>query len=454
MEEYKTKTLTEYIFAPFNTFIYLNIDAIRLKRMGNIKSELLDYLNKTEIFFDKGDTSILWTLEDSKDFKISKGVFTPPGEDTSFVMAQLNTGTSSCCPIKEQVTELFNTNSLEFADVKFYFSNSGVGTCSVHINIKSKESIAILQLEKISEKLNTLFKDYFEEICFILTKKYVEAINQLNIPQYEFEFLPDITTIDRSKHFIPWTHRIYHIHDDNLISHENPGTFFKTLVTPSRKMDIEDLSIYDNRYVYFGWGHSLIFTSSQEDGYSQTTKPVYDYVRLVEIAQAQWQFLDILKDIVIYTNASYNQHHNQMGLSDISLAINEIRRFDNAVDRLIADYTGVKITFDTEKRILLNELHERWLTQSMLESLQSSLERMQNLLDQLYQRQKEQQEESLNTIVLLFTILGVIDVLAIFFDIISPDITFTPLIQIITLIIGTLVMAIAIKIYLGYATRG
>ena len=112
-------------------------------------------------------------------------------------------------------------------------------------------------------------------------------------------------------------------------------------------MDIANLSIYDNRYVYFGWGHSLIFTSSQEDGYSQTTKPVYDYVRLVEIAQAQWQFLDVLADIVTFTIASYNQHYNQMELKEIRSAISEIRRFDNAVDRLITDYRGVKITFDT-----------------------------------------------------------------------------------------------------------
>ena len=90
----------------------------------------------------------------------------------------------------------------------------------------------------------------------------------------------------------------------------------------------------------------------------------------------------------------------------------------------------------------------------MLESLLASLERMQNLLDQLYQRQKEQQEESLNTIALLFTILGITDVLAIFFDIISPDINFPPLIQFMTLIIGTLVMAFFIKVYLGYASRG
>ena len=164
MEEYKTEFFTEYIFAPFNTFVYLNFDMIQLEGIGNIKSKLIDYLNKMGIIFDKADVPIVWTLEDSKDFKISKGVFTPPGEDTSFIMAKLNSGeNTSCCPIKEQVTELFHPSAMEFSDVKFYFSNSGVGTCSVHVNVKPQESIAILQLEEISEKLNILFKEYFEE---------------------------------------------------------------------------------------------------------------------------------------------------------------------------------------------------------------------------------------------------------------------------------------------------
>ncbi len=51
VEEYKTNVFTEYIFAPFNTFIYLNTDMIRLEGMGNVKRKLIDYLNKKEILF-------------------------------------------------------------------------------------------------------------------------------------------------------------------------------------------------------------------------------------------------------------------------------------------------------------------------------------------------------------------------------------------------------------------
>jgi hypothetical protein len=124
------------------------------------------------------------------------------------------------------------------------------------------------------------------------------------------------------------------------------------------------------------------------------------------------------------------------------------------MDRLLGHYRGVKITFDTEKRILLRELHERWLTESMLENLLSDLQRIEELLDQLYQRQKEQREESLNTIALLFTIVGIIEILALFIDIVNPDFQFSSIAQIILIVTGTLVMAVLISLYLRIAGRG
>ena len=104
-------------------------------------------------------------------------------------------------------------------------------------------------LEEISEKLNDLFKLYFEEICYTLTGQYIQQIRSNEIPHFSLEFLPKIEEVDRSSHFIPWTHRIYHVEDDSLFEMEDPGEHFKYLLTPSRKMDVEDLSIYDNRYV-------------------------------------------------------------------------------------------------------------------------------------------------------------------------------------------------------------
>ena len=452
----KFEKINEYIFAPFNTFIYLDDDEIGFAGSSLIQNKLIEELNKEPLQIKNQNLKVEWCLEECEEFKLSKGVFSPPGKEISFVMAQLvgKTLEDSCFPIKEKVSELFPENSLKFSDVRFYFHDCGVGTCSVRVKLEKSDGITILQLEEVSEALNNLYKQYFEDICFQLTRQYIQAVRKLNIPHNNFGFLPDINEVEKAVHFIPWTHRLYHIDDDSLFELENPGEPFKFLLTPSRQMDVQDLSIYDNRYVYFGWGHSIIFTSSQEEGYSQTTRPVYDYVRLVEIAQAKWQFLDVLTDIVDFAIANFNRHHKDMQMKDLQTAIDEIRNFENAIDRILDYFRGVKITFDTEKRLLLRELHERWLTDQMLEKLQGRVKLIEEVLNELYQRQKEQRDESLNTIALLFTIVGIIEVFAVVFDILSSSYEINPILELIIIGTGTLIMALLIIIYIRYAERG
>ncbi|MFW9844363.1 MAG: hypothetical protein ACFFEV_07295 [Candidatus Thorarchaeota archaeon] len=367
MSELRFEKVQEYIFAPFNTLVYIDEDQLRFSEK-RVRLALVDELNNINPQTCFGNLHVEWCLEDSEDFKLSKGVFTPPGTENSFIMARVvNSDCSeSPVPISERISDVFKEQSLCYGQVRFYFQDCGVGTCSVRIDLEDKKGISILELEQISEEVNNQFKVYFEELCYDLTIAYRKAVENIDVPRHQFGMLPNIEEVDRSQHFIPWTHRIYHIPDDLMFELENPGENFRALLTPSRKMDIEDLSIYDNRWIYFGWGHSIIFTHSKEDGYSQTSRPVYDYVRLVEIAQANWQFLDILKDIVTYAISSFNRHYQVMGFEELQGAIDEIRLFTNGIDRILSYYSGVKITFDTEKRILLKELHDRWLTESML----------------------------------------------------------------------------------------
>ncbi|MFX1535815.1 MAG: hypothetical protein ACFFDI_16495 [Promethearchaeota archaeon] len=457
MSDLKFERINEYIFAPFNTFIYLDDDEMLFADI-DLRQTLIERLNKESMPLPIKNSifKIKWATEDSEEFKLSKGVFIPPGKENSFIMAQLvgETPEDSFVTIKEEVSNFFPANSVKFRNVRFYFHEGGVGTASVLVELEKTDGLTILQLEKVSETVNALFKEYFEDVCFQISQQYIHAIRTLDIPHHQFDFLPDINEVEKAANFIPWTHRIYHIQDDSLFQLENPGEPFKFLLTPSRKMDIQDLSIYDNRYIYFGWGHSIIFTASQEDGYSQTSKPVYDYVRLVEIAQAKWQFLDVLTDIVVYALASFNKLYKTMHMKDISNAITEIRNFENAIDRMLVYFRGVKITFDTENRVLLKELHDRWLTDQMLETLQSRLRLSEELLDQLHQRQKEQREESLNTIVLLFTIIGIVDIFGVIFDVLNLSAFLDPVFQFIILVLGTLTLALIIVLYLQYAQRG
>jgi hypothetical protein len=434
----------------------LDDDQIVFGGMVNLREDLINELNEQPIEVDNAELDIEWCLEDSEDFKLSKGVFTPPGKENSFIMARIvnKTKGDNSFPITKDVAEIFPSGSLSYKDVKFYFQNCGVGTCSVRVELEKPEGLTIIDLEHASEEVNIYFKAYLEDICFELAKAYVQAVRKLHVPHHQFTYLPELEDVDKSTHFIPWTHRIYHINDDALFNMENPGEQFRKLMTPSRKMDVSDLSIYDNRYIYYGWGHSVIFTSSQVGGYSQTDRPVYDYVRLVEIAQAQWQFLDILRDIVTFSISSFHRHQREMGMNQLQEAIDEIRNFRNGMERILSDYKGVKITFDTEKRVLLKELHARWLTNSLLEALQNDMISIEELLDQLYQRQKEQREESLNVIALLFTIVGVIEVFALVIDILQLEILSNAFIQLSVIGIGTLITALLISLYLSRAGRG
>jgi hypothetical protein len=456
LAELKFDRIDEYIFAPFNTFIYLDDDQIIFGGMAHLREDLLGELNKHPIKIDNAELDIEWCLEDCEDFKLSKGVFSPPGKENSFIMARVvnKPAGDNSIPITRDVAEIFPSGSLNYKDVKFYFQNCGVGTCSVRVELEKPEGLTIIDLEHISEEVNIYFKAYLEDICFELAKAYVQAVRKLGVPHHQFTYLPELEDVDKSTHFIPWTHRIYHINDDALFNMQNPGEHFRKLMTPSRKMDISDMSIYENRYVYAGWGHSVIFTSSEVGGYSQTDKPVYDYVRLVEIAQAQWQFLDILRDVVTFSISSFHRHQREMGMSQLQEAIDEIRDFRNGMDRILSDYRGVKITFDTEKRVLLRELHARWLTNSLLEALQNDMLTIEELLDQLYQRQKEQREESLNVIALLFTIVGVIEVFALVIDILQLEMLENPFAQLGVIGIGTLITALLISLYLNRAGRG
>ncbi len=432
------------------------MDEISFLGTAKIQTAVLDELNESKHVDGYDSFEIRWTVEDSLDFKLSKGVFSPPGTENSFIVARLiHEESGACCyPFSSEIEGLELFPAPKFLEVCFYFSECGVGTCSSRILLQRDSGISVLLLEETSEKVNELFKKYFEKLSYELTKQYISVIESLEIPHHRFCHLPDISKVDRATHFIPWTHRIYHINDERLLSMENPGEEFRNLLTPSRKMDICDLSIYDNRYVYFGWGHSIIFSSSSVDGYSQTARQPYEYVRLVEIAQAQWQFLDVLNDIVKYSISAFNRLQRNMALNDLQDSINEVRDFRNGVDRILADYRGIKITFDTEKRCLLSELHERWLTQNLLDALNSDLDAIEDLLDQLYQRQKEQREESLNTIALLFTIVGIIEVITIFLDVLTPQLPLSPIVELSIIVFATFAVAAAIVLYLRLASRG
>ncbi|MHA2134209.1 MAG: hypothetical protein ACW99J_10070, partial [Candidatus Thorarchaeota archaeon] len=76
MPDLEFSEVNEYIFAPFNTFIYLDYDEF-IDLETDVRFDVLRELNQEELDIGLEDSSVKWSIEDSGDFKLSKGVFTP-----------------------------------------------------------------------------------------------------------------------------------------------------------------------------------------------------------------------------------------------------------------------------------------------------------------------------------------------------------------------------------------
>ncbi|MHA1475402.1 MAG: hypothetical protein ACTSRX_06765 [Promethearchaeota archaeon] len=471
------KQITEHIFSVFNTYVFLNLDEISFEdKTLKAQERLINALNENPIKINN-KFRIFWKTESAQNLKISKGVYTPVSKEDSFIMGilvddqifssspsddlkSIKSVNEASLSISEVITKDFPSNTLSFINTRFYIHASGVGTCRTEISIEkpNSDSINILELEQISEKLNELYRNYFADVCYDIIKKLHKAVCRMDIPHYEFEFIPKVlklTVSEKLTYILPWTHRFYEIQDDRLLQMDNPGMQFRTLLTPSKKMDIEDFSIYENRWIYFGWGHSIIFTPSDilSSEYSQTNKLPRDYARLIEIAQNNWRAIEMIDDLLNYAITYFNLHSKNMRLKDIRFKIYEIRDFNKAVDRIMNNFRGVKISFDTENRILLDELNNRWLTSEMLEKLKDRQEMLENLLSDLFQRQQEKKDDSLNSIVMLFTIISLFDVFSVFFDILTQGLAINWIAQLFILISGTLSLGMLIILYVRLAER-
>lgn len=455
----KFKVVNLYIFAPIKTFIVLNVDEIRLAGIDSVQNSLITELNRASPSSEQtknNDWGFEWCIEESEGVKSSKGVFVPPGQNTSFVMAKLigNEPGQNEISINEEVSDLFGKNSLGFLEPRFYFHEFGTATCSVSVSLERDEGLTILELEEVSETLNNLYKKYFEDISYQLAEAYVKTIQKLKIPYYQLDFFPSINVEEKSSICLPWTHRIYHIHDPKLFDLPNPGESFKFLVTPSRQMDVKDMSIYDNRYIYFGWGHSLIFTSDNPDAYFQSSRKVSDYVRVVEIAQAKWQSLDILEDFVDLMIVVFGKRTTGLSMRQLRQLIRKIKTFDIGFSRIMDYYTGLKITFDTEMRVLLLELNERWLTNMRISKIYQRLKDLEKLLDDFSQQRKDRQDDNLNKVVLFLAVVSTIEVYVSIFDIFKPIFDFPPLLELSAIGLLTAISVIMIMIILKKLDRG
>lgn len=455
--------ITLYLFSPYTTFVFLDTDKLRFNDYKSKRDEIIKEMNKENLEVGNNHLRIKWMEEfidqpKRLDSLIPLSIIGGKNPQSSFIMGELDQRNIKDIEeeFREEFGEYFPENSLEFNGLIFYIQSSGVCQCSTEVKLKKQNGFNISELQKVSDKLHDFIKKSkcFRDICFNVALKYIEIIERLKIPTYQFELFPNLKEFnsqDKEKHAFPYVHRVYHIHDDSLFKIKEPISNFKSLLTPVSKKDIQDDSLYDNRYIYFGWSNSLILTSTQfSESDTKLENELVNYVHLIEVSSANFRSIEILTELIDHMIAWFNVKFKDLELEEIKQKIYSIRDFNVGVNRMLDAFSYIEKVgiVDTEKRALLLALNDRWNTTEMYNKLIERSKMLDSLLQDYYQRLKEKRDESLNIIVLLFTIMNLIEIFGTIFSILSTDIILSSIIQIIILITGTISIGLMIIIYL------
>jgi len=454
------QNITFTILSPFDTYIFLDIDKLKFANFEIEREKVIKALNEKNIEIGNKSLRIEW-IKESIDQHRHSGSEIPllisEDEDfqLSFIMGKLDQHSIKDIEenFKNDFKDDFPESSLEFSEIKFYIQPAGVCEYSIKVKLKKQDGFNIFELKKASDKLYELFFIHFRDICYEVALKYIEIIESVKIPRFYFEWFTDLKTLNNQKiksHILPWAHRVCHIHDDSLFKMREPIRNFKILLTPVSKTDIKDDSLYDDRYFYFGWSNSLILTSTQF--FETEEKPeekLGTYIDLIQVSQANYRSIEMLIKLIDRMIVVFNVKFKDLEFDKIKEFRYTFRDFNVGVNRMLDMFSYIERIglVDTEKRALLLALNDRWNTPEMYNKLYERSKMLDSLLQDYYQRLKEKRDESLNTIVLLFTMMNLIEIFGTIFSILSTDLILSSIIQIIILITGTMSIGLMISLY-------
>ncbi|MTI67409.1 MAG: hypothetical protein FH753_12560 [Firmicutes bacterium] len=416
-DHYRLKEFDEYIFSPLDTNVFLKINEKDKTKLSHLRNDILKELNNECNSYD--EYTIKWGVEDNKKYKLAKGVFIPPGKDKSFVKGIVKTNNTISYNYPLDTDSEVNNIQCKVEKIVFYIYEYGIGTISMKVNVSADKSITVEQMDQVSEFINNKFRKTLSNLCIFVRDTFKRITSNKEAALSLELFKRNNRKLSRD--CIPWTHRIYHINDNELLTSDKPGEFFRFLVTPSSQVDIHDFSIYDHRYIYFGWGHSIIITDEYDDGYEQTTVNIDYYIRLVEIAQAKWQCLNKVNSMVDSELLYFNSRFEDIKLKHIEQTIYEIQLFNTNINSILRSLDDLKITFDTEKRNLLKELNDRWHVDTLKENLLSSMDEIEKKLMYLRDRKISINDGRLNSILFILTIISSIEVFVTIYNLIWAD---------------------------------
>ncbi len=423
------------IHAAFDTDIIIDTARLSVQEYRHYADHTLALLRsaRSDISWSQESATAMRGADDPIDFS--------PAVNLSFVMAQsptLLTTDRATIEASSGVQCL-----VTFSQPVVYFHAFSAGIVSIKAALQWSGAYTMADLRDVNDSLLQRLAPMIEQRLSELVQAFRDATRASKAPLYATPFAP-LAPPTSERAMLYWSHFIYvaRVADPARI---NPlAAQMASLMMPIDDRGVYNMAIKPNRFIFLGWGRSLICVPQTFDDES-----VASYGRMLEVRNYLWKTLyDLdrgLRGALVVSRDAQKLHRERH-------FIGELRALDFRVKSVLEELGSFKVTFDHEKVWLIKQLDATWLMSELVSSLQERLGSFRDFYEYTQESLTREREGRLRAVLGLigaFATGGAITELIDYFDPLYhlSFLTRTELIVIISL-------AVAIAFFVGSAIAG
>lgn len=300
--------------------------------------------------------------------------------------------------------------TVRFLTPTVYFQSFSAGIISMQALLDWNQPYTIDDLRIVNDQLLTELGSLIEAKLSELISVYIKAVHQSKVPQYALPF-SGMMPAALNRNLLYWSHFAYVARASNVAELSAAAECLKPLMMPLDQQGIYNMALKADRFIYLGWGRSIICCLATLD-----EKVIRTYTRLIEIRNYLWKTLydldrGLRKAVLVTRNLKSEREANRL--------TDSLRALDFRVKGILEELDSFKITFDHEKIWLVKQLDINWLMSDLIASVQSRLESFCDFYDYSQATTRRIQEQRLQWVLNLLAIIataGALVAVIAFFD--------------------------------------
>lgn len=382
--------ISAFIFSTFDTGIVIDTAMLGAENYFQYSSKTLALLQKTypHAIWGQEDSLALRGKDDPIDFF--------PIFNLSYIKAScpkvLSRRTFSM-PLPSGITCVVNV-----ADPIVYFHTFSAGTISMEVSLSWSKPYTADDLHQANHNLLGELASLVETELQTMIQVFGQAVKDSQCPIYKLPF-KNLMPVTISRKLLYWSHFVYIAKVPDGEDYNAASQWLIPLMQPVTGKKVENMALKPNRYIYLGWGRSIICCEK-----SLSIQTVYSYVHMLEIKNYLWKTLyDLdrgLRNAMIDTRGVHSDKET------LQLSYN-LHALDFHIEEILENIDIFKINFDYEKIWLSKWLDENWLIHDLIASLQKRLQSFRDLYDYDEEITKYQQEKRLQSVLNIIAVVAI-----------------------------------------------